>query len=131
MGKVYQALRRSGYEISTYGMYLKPNATGEIVYDFRAGQGLAFQEARLVKMFFHRYEGDHNKIEISRDGGKTWATAYEDVSWSGHTGAEYDLTKYIAGANSFLLRFWHRSGPKEMLAIDQWGIQGRITKAGE
>ncbi len=129
-GNVHQALRRSGYTLSPNGLSLKANTTGEVVYDFRAGQGLVFQEARLRYMHFYRYAGDHNKIEISRDGGKTWATAYSDVNWSGYS-AEYDLTEYIAGANRFLLRFWHRSGPNELLAIDNLGVVGKIVPAGE
>ena len=129
-GNVHQALRRSGYTISPNGLSLKANTTGELVYDFRTGEDLVFQEARLRYMHFYRYAGDHNKIEISRDGGKTWATAYKDVNWSGYS-AEYDLTKYIVGANSFLLRFWHRSGPNALLGIDNLGVVGTIAPAGE
>ena len=130
-GNIHHALQRSGYEINTYGMYLKPKMTGEIVYDIRAGEGLAFQDARLCNMFFHLVvAGAHNRIEISRDGGKTWVTAYQDVEWRGYT-AEYDLTKYIAGANSFQLRFEHQSGPEAIVyAIDNWGIKGKIVEIG-
>ena len=127
-GNCHHALRRSGYFIGVYGLALAPNGTGEIVYDFRAGEGLAFQEARLVSMYFSCPEGGHNRIEISRDDGQTWVTAYEDVSMSGGM-AEYDLTKHIAGANPFLLRFWTQNGPREILAMDKWGIQGTIGPA--
>jgi len=53
------------------------------------------------------------------------------VEWKGYT-AEYNLTQYIAGTNSFLLRFWHRSGSKAIVyAIDNWGIKGKIVPLGE
>ena len=118
-GNVHHALRRSGYEVSTYGMNLKPNTTGEFVYEFRAGQGLVFQEPRLVRMAFWLFAGDHNKIEISRDGGKTWATAYKDVYM--HTSkAEYDLSKYMAGADQ-----------RNCWGLTIGGLRGIIATAGE
>ena len=132
-GKSYHALRRSGYEISKYGFSLRPDSEGEIVYDMRAGEGFAFRDARLREMYFHLAEDGHNRVEISRDDGKTWLTAYQDVKWHGRK-PEYDLTRHIAGASAFLLRFRHRNGPKAprfMLMIDNWRIAGEIGPADD
>ena len=129
-GKSYQALRRSGYFIGMYGLYLAPNAAGEIVYDFRAAAGLVFQGAKLVNMHVHVPEGGRNGIDISRDGGQTWATAHKDLSMGGGT-AERDLTVHIAGAQSFLLRFRHANGPRETLAIDHLKVSGTIAASAQ
>jgi hypothetical protein len=128
-GKVYQAKGRSGFFPSTYGLYLAAGATGEVTYDVRAGAGLSFTDARLVKMYLFLPEGGHNKVEISLDQGQSWAAAYEDTyMWVGQTGGqtEYDLTQHVAGANQFLLRFWIQNADKEILGMDGWGIAGTI-----
>ena len=124
-GKVFQAKSRSGYSIGTYGLCLAANATGEVVYDLRATGGLMFKDARLHSMYLALPAGGHNSVEVSRDGGKTWVVAYQDVRMAGGT-AEYDLTAHVAGAPSFLLKLKVQNGGEECLGIDNWAISGTI-----
>jgi hypothetical protein len=51
--------------------------------------------------------------------------AYWDVNMSGDY-PEYDLTRYIAGARSFLLKLRAQAGRQDYLAIDNWGINGDV-----
>jgi hypothetical protein len=124
-GKVFQAKNRSGFTIGVYGLYLSANTAGEVVYDMRAGEGLKFKDARLHSMYMYLPKGGHNSVEISRDGGQIWTVAYRDVHMSGGN-AEYDLTRHIAGAGSFLLKLRARAGRQDCLAIDNWGISGDV-----
>jgi len=124
-GKSYQAKSRSGFVIGTYGLYLEPNQTGEVIYDIRAGEGLSFKDARLVNMYLFLPEGGHNRVEVSLDQGQSWTAAYEDVHMHGGM-AEYDLTEHITGANQFLLKFWIQNTDKEIVGMDHWGIKGRV-----
>jgi hypothetical protein len=125
-GKVFlQAKSRSGFTVGVYGLYLKANTAGEVVYDMRAGEGLKFKDARLHRMYLSLPEGGHNSVEISRDGGRTWTVAYRDVRMSGDY-PEYDLTRQVAGARSFLLKLHVQAGRQDCLAIDNWGIRGDV-----
>ena len=124
-GKVFQAKRRSGFTIGVYGLYLKANTAGEVVYDMRAGEGLKFKDARLYRMYMFLPEGGHNSVEISRDGGQTWTVAYRDVRMADGN-AQYDVTQYIAGAGRFLLKLRAQAGRKDGLVIDNWGIAGDV-----
>jgi hypothetical protein len=97
----------------TYGLCLPAHATG----------GLKFKEARLHNMYLNLPAGGHNSVEVSRDGGKTWVVAYQDVRMAGGA-MEYDVTPQIAGATSFLLKLKVQAGDEECLAIDNWAISG-------
>ncbi len=127
-GKVYHARSRTGFTISTYGLSLAPGATGELVYEVRAGEGLRFRDAYLHSMYLALPPGGHNQIAVSVDDGQTWETPYQDDHLWGGT-AERDLTPLVAGRDRFLLRFQvqnSNTGNEEILAMDQWGIAGTI-----
>ncbi|MBI3922719.1 MAG: DUF4838 domain-containing protein [Armatimonadetes bacterium] len=124
-GKSFQAKSRSGFSIGTYGLGLAPGATGEVVYDLRAGEGLKFKEARLVSMYFTLPLNGHNLVDLSVDEGRTWITVCRDTPMAGGT-AEYELTKPIAGTRQFLLRFSIQNSEKEILGMDNWGIAGVV-----
>ncbi len=114
-----------GFTVGAYGLYLKANTTGEVVYDIRSGDGLKFKDARLFRMYMSLPEGGQNSVEISTDAGRTWTVAYRDVAMSGDS-AEYDVTQYVAGSARFLLKLRVRAGRQNGLAIDNWGIRGDV-----
>jgi hypothetical protein len=124
-GKVFQAKSRSGFIFGVYGLYLRANTDGEVVYDMRAGERLRFKDARLHRMHMLLPDGGHNSVEISRDNGQTWTVAYRDVNMSDDN-TEYDLSRYVAGAGSFLLKLRARAGREYCLAIDNWAIHGDV-----
>ncbi|HTU25732.1 MAG TPA: DUF4838 domain-containing protein [Pirellulales bacterium] len=125
-GKVFlDAKSRRGFTIGVYGLYLKATTTGEVVYDIRTGAGLKFKDARLFRMYMSLPAGGHNSVEISTNGGQSWAVAYRDVAMSGDE-PQYDLTQHIAGTTNFLLKLRVEAGRQDGLAIDNWGIRGDV-----
>lgn len=135
-GKSFQAKSYSGFIAGPLGLYLKPSATGEIIYDMRAAEGLSFKTARLpvpggphgwdVTIRLGLPEDGHNKIQISLDQGQTWITAYEAIEPSRRSGFAYDLTDYVAGSNQFLIKNWVQNSKEEILGMDSWVIAGTI-----
>ncbi len=132
-GKSYHARSRKGFYIGAHGLYLKPGVTGEIVYDFRAAEGLKFKEVSLpggpggwdTAIHLALPAGGHNKVQISPDQGQTWMTTFEELDNRGDV-VKYDLTDYVGGKNQFLLKFWVQNTDEEILGLDTWVITGTI-----
>jgi|GEM_PF-4423814 len=125
-GKSFQAKSRKGFRPDIYGMGLPPGATGELIYDMRATDGLKFTSAKLTNMYFYLPEGGTNSVDVSLDGGTTWKTAFKNQPLS-KPYAEYDLTEHISGTKQFLLRFTaFNPGSAEILDMDGWAIAGKV-----
>ncbi len=68
-------------------------------------------DGAVVSGWFWRIEQqDRNAISVSLDGGKSWRTAWES-SWLGAVPFAVDLTRYVQGRYSYLVRFeWTDNG---------------------
>jgi len=136
-GKSFHAKKRSGFDVGPYGLYLKPGAAGEIVYDVRLAEGLRFKEVSLpgppggcdLALRLALPKGGHNGIEVSLDQGRTWTTAFRDLEVRRDV-VKHDLTRHVGGTNRFLLKFWVQNPTdEEILAIDSWTITGMAEPA--
>ena len=135
-GKITDAKSWTGFDIGTHGLYLEPNAVGEVIYDVRTTEGFRFKEVFLpglrtgwqaaIRMALP--EGGHNRIEISLDQGRSWITAFEDLDTTIPV-IRHDLTRHVGGTRQFLLKFRVENSDKRVLALDNWVIEG-VTEAG-
>ena len=66
-----------------------------------------------------------NRIEVSRDQGKTWITAYANFQNSGDV-VKFDLTRHVGGSSRFLLKFRVRNTHRKILALDCLTIMLRV-----
>ena len=132
-GKAFHAKSLSGFHFGSDGLLLKPGTIGELVYDFRAGDGLDFAKVSLpggpggwdlaIKMALPT--GGRNKIQVSLDQGRTWTTAFENIKNIGKV-HEFDLTRHLNGANQFLLKFWVQNTDREILALTCLVIEAHL-----
>ena len=135
-GKVSDAKSWSGFHIGTHGLYLKPNTVGEIIYDVRTRDDQRFKEVFLpgsrtgwqAAISMALPKGGHNKIQVSLNQGQTWINAFEDLDTSVPV-LRHDLTAYGGGTNQFLLKFWVQNTEKEILALDNWVLEGFTENA--
>jgi len=136
-GKIMDALSWSGFHIESQGLYLKPRAKGEIIYDVRTTKELRFKEIYLpgrqtgwdLAINLALPDGGHNGIDVSLDNGQTWVAAYEDLD-TDIPAFKYDLREHAGGTNRFLLKLWvQNSADKEILALDSWVLAGVTEKA--
>ena len=130
-GKLTDAKSWLGFRVGPQGLYLKPHTVGEIIYDVRTTEDLQFKEVFLpgartgwdTRIRLALPDGGHNQVQVSRDQGRTWITAFEDLDTSIPV-IKYDLTPFAGGTNRFLLKFRVENTEKEILALDSWVIQG-------
>jgi hypothetical protein len=136
-GKITDAKSWSGFHIGIQGLYLKPNTVGEIIYDVRTRDDQRFKDIFLpggrtgwqAAIRLALPEGGHNKIQVSLDQGRTWITAFEDIDTSVKV-LRHDLAQHVGGTNQFLLKFWVQNTDQEILALDNWVLEG-ITETVE
>ena len=107
----------SGFHFGKRGLYLKPGATGELVYDFRVREDLRFKEVSLP--------GGRNGIKVSLDEGWTWTTTYENFQNAGDV-VKYDLTSHVGGSSRFLLKFWIQNTDQEIIALDCLVLEAHV-----
>ena len=135
-GKLTDASSWHGFHAGPQGLYLKPRAVGEIVYEVRTAKEFRFKEVFLpgertgwdTRIRLALPEGGHNQIQVSLDQGRTWITAFEDLDTSIPV-VKYDLTPFAGGTNQFLLKFRVENTGQEMLALDSWVLQGTMEPA--
>ena len=65
-GKSFQAKSYSGFIAGPLGLYLKPSATGEIIYDMRAGRRAEFQNCALARAWWSARMGCDNTSGTAR-----------------------------------------------------------------
>jgi hypothetical protein len=122
-----------GFHFEKQGLYLNPWATGELIYDFRVGNGLRFKEVFLpggpggydLAIDMALPPGGSNSIEVSRDQGKTWITAYENFQNPGDV-VKFDLTRHVGGSSQFLLKFRVRNTQRKIFALDSLTIKADV-----
>ena len=132
-GKAFLARTLTGFHFGKYGLYLKPGATGELIYDFRATGDLRFKEVYLpggpggfdLAIDMALPPGGRNSIEVSLDEGRTWTTAYENFQNPGDV-VKFDLTRHVGGSRRFLLKFRVENRDREILALDRLTVMADV-----
>jgi hypothetical protein len=105
-----------GYELGEAGLVLAPGRTGVLTFALARPDGsLVLLKANFYnRRFLQRGEVPgsfpetifENAIEVSGDGGRTWATVVRDTSVGDVVGSTpLDLTPLVGRAESYLLRF--------------------------
>ena len=115
------ARKCDGFFFGRYGLYLRPQSTGTLIYDIRTGGGLRFKNAQLYDMYLYLPADVRTGIDISIDQGKTWTGISRNQAMSR---GQLDLPPLIADRGEFHLRFTAWSADEEVLILDRWGIRG-------
>jgi hypothetical protein len=124
------AVRKTGFVDGVWGLDMGQGATGELVYDFRARDGV-FAGARLTTLALaSRMVGARVDVGENLDGPWTTVAAHEHPGPDAPAGLELpvDLTDSVKGKPRFFLKVTlTNQGDGYVCALTNIGVEGEVV----